>query len=126
MQGDVRKAMISVTGDPQGSLRAEFLFPPGLPLFAGHFPGNPILPAVHQIEMVRCAMSALVAEPLWIEKISKAKFAGVVSPGDVITVEAAFERAAGRIRVTAKLDVAGATKSNITMVMEPADKREGE
>lgn len=48
---------------------------PDLPMFQGHFPGNPILPGVIQIEMMAQAAGfplTVVHENLWVDKIEMA------------------------------------------------------
>lgn len=61
--------------------------------FQGHFPGEPIFPGVLQIEaLAQVGAVAMLAKPEWQGKIAlfaginKARFKGVVRPGDTLTL----------------------------------------
>jgi len=64
------------------------------PYFVGHFPDNPVMPGVLQVEMMAQA-GALACAPddndsvdVLFAKINGAKFKKVVTPGDVLEVHA--------------------------------------
>jgi len=64
------------------------------PCFAGHFPGNPVMPGVLIIEaMAQTGAVALLGEPQWKGKtayfagIEKARFKKMVRPGDILLIE---------------------------------------
>ncbi len=67
-------------------LRARFRFDPGLPVFAGHFPGRPLVPAVFLVEATRLACEGALGFPLCFG-VKKAKFTSEVGPGDVVELE---------------------------------------
>ena len=64
------------------------------PYFEGHFPGNPIMPGVLQVESmaqagaIACAPDQNEQIDVLIAKISEAKFRKQVTPGDVLDVHA--------------------------------------
>lgn len=62
--------------EPDGSLRLRFEVPAASPLFAGHFPGHPILPGIAHL--------ALVAGGAPVAEISALKLRSPVRPGDVL------------------------------------------
>jgi 3-hydroxymyristoyl/3-hydroxydecanoyl-(acyl carrier protein) dehydratase/predicted hotdog family 3-hydroxylacyl-ACP dehydratase len=73
--------------EPQGrSGQGEFLFPSSFPGFQGHFPGNPLLPAVLQLAAARYGAGRLLGRPLTLSALEKVKFKGVVRPDDVIVL----------------------------------------
>lgn len=62
--------------------RGEYLFAHDFPGFAGHFPGNPLLPAVVQLAVVRHGVARLLGRspaPSFLERV---KFKGMIRPGD--------------------------------------------
>ena len=65
----------------------EFRFAADDPVFAGHFPGNPILPGVFQLELARMAAESVLKCPLVLREVSKAKFRLPISPTETIRVE---------------------------------------
>ena len=63
------------------------------PFFKGHFPGNPIMPGVLQIEAMAQAAALLMlkpnsSKPPMITGIEKAKFRAPVIPGNVLEIYA--------------------------------------
>ncbi len=63
------------------------------PFFVGHFPNNPIMPGVLQIEAMAQAAAILVLKPnsnnsTLITGVDKAKFRAPVVPGDILNIEA--------------------------------------
>lgn len=76
------------------------------PYFAGHFPGNPVMPGVLIIEaLAQTGAAAILSLPenrgktAYFAGIDKAKFRQMVRPGDVLTLETQIIRAKGPIGV---------------------------
>ena len=57
------------------------------PSYAGHFPGEPILPGVVLLDAVLRAIDAAQAYPPCRWQIATAKFQMIVRPGDALRVE---------------------------------------
>lgn len=92
--------------EPGVSITAELDVDPKLPLFAGHFPGHPVLPGVIIMEALAQTASfcALVGrdEPGvlgFFAGIDKAKFRNQVQPGDTLTLKATITRNSSRMVV---------------------------
>lgn len=84
---------------------------PDWPGFAGHFPGDPILPAAVLIDLaLRCAAD----EGRSATGIARARFTAIVRPGDVLRWEAG-DTALGR-RYTARRG--GKVVTEVTVVEE--------
>ena len=67
----------------------------GEPVFAGHFPGNPLLPGVYMIEALAQLGGTTILQPgdmarkvPYLAAIDKAKFRRPVVPGDRLDMEA--------------------------------------
>lgn len=76
------------------------------PYFAGHFPGNPVMPGVLIIEaLAQTGAVAILSEPEWKGKtayfagINKAKFKRKVVPGDLLTLETEIIKVKGPVGV---------------------------
>ena len=65
---------------------ADFRFPAGFTGFHGHFPGNPILPAIVQLVAVRFLAERSLGQPLAPTQHHKIKFKEAIRPGDPVTV----------------------------------------
>jgi 3-hydroxymyristoyl/3-hydroxydecanoyl-(acyl carrier protein) dehydratase len=72
------------TREADGTCWVEFCFRSDDPLFAGHFPGHPILPGVFQLEMARVAAELAVDDRLFVREISKAKFVRPILPAETV------------------------------------------
>jgi len=87
---------------PGESARARWRADPAAAFFAGHFPGNPILPGVIIVEaLAQTGALAALAEPQSEGKlalfagIERARFRRVVRPGDELVLETRLTRRRG-------------------------------
>jgi 3-hydroxyacyl-[acyl-carrier-protein] dehydratase len=88
--------------EPGESARARWFVDPGADFFAGHFPGDPILPGVIIIEaLAQTGALAALAEPGSAGKlalfagIEGARFRRVVRPGEELLLETRLTRRRG-------------------------------
>lgn len=95
-----------VACEPGVSITAELDVDPKLPLFAGHFPGHPVLPGVIIMEALAqaasfCALVDRADEGVlgFFAGIDKAKFRNQVLPGDVLTLSARIVKSSSRMVV---------------------------
>lgn len=79
------------------------------PWFAGHFPGNPVLPGVIILESLAQVGGMLAQEPgMRLLGVDKAKLRRAVVPGDRLELEAELLQRYGKaIKVRASASVAG-------------------
>lgn len=100
------------------------------PFFAGHFPGEPIMPGVLQIEaLAQVGAVAILSLPenkgktAYFAAINSAKFKGKVVPGDVLILETEIIKVKGPIGLgSAKAYVNGkiVTQAEITFAIGAA------
>lgn len=81
--------------DDRRAVRAELCFPADFPAFAGHFPGQPVLPAVMQLAIVRMLSSDLLQAPFALIGTEKIKFKTMIGPGESIEVQVSLAEREG-------------------------------
>ena len=62
---------------------------PDSPWFSGHFPGEPILPGVAQLEMALDAIKRLNQKSLRISGVKRVRFKQVIRPDDKLRITVA-------------------------------------
>ncbi len=87
---------------PGESARARWFVNPAAAFFAGHFPGNPILPGVIMVEaLAQTGAIAALSEPgaagslALFASIGKTRFRRVVRPGEELLLETRLTRRRG-------------------------------
>ena len=90
-----------------GTTTHEFKFSAEDPVFAGHFPGRPLLPGVFQLEITRFAAEVVLKSPLAVREIRKSKFQRPILPGEVVRVELKLSEKDGTIQALAGFSVGG-------------------
>ena len=83
-----------VACEPGVEVTAELDVDPALPLFAGHFPGHPVLPGV--IIMEALAQAGSIG---FLTGIDGAKFRRQVSPGETLTLKGRIVKSSSRLCV---------------------------
>jgi len=118
VKNDIKGALLSVRHDSvTGEIIAEYSFARDLPIFSGHFPGNPVLPGIFQIEMARYALEVTNHKNYNISLISKAKFINMILPGNKITMKIKAADIDGGVKVRAKSYVDQTQTSDVIMVI---------
>lgn len=121
--------------EPGASITAELDVDPDLPLFAGHFPGHPVLPGVIIMEaLAQAACCCLLADGDkagsigYLAGIDKAKFRKTILPGDTVTLQVEITKNSSRLCVAdVKATVGDALCAQATQkyVMAPKLSEEG-
>ncbi len=74
-----------------GELQQEFLalteLDPGHPIFLGHFPGNPVVPGVCQVQMVKELLEKGMNQPLKLTESDNIKFLSLINPNTTPRLE---------------------------------------
>jgi len=76
----------SIAASDDGRITGTFTFAPDFPAFAGHFPGQPVLPAIVQLATVRLLASRYLEADLVPLRVDKVKFKNMIGPGEPVTV----------------------------------------
>ena len=87
LYNDLKNSEISILKKNHGDINAVFRFKNELDLFKGHFPGNPILPGIFQIEMVKYSLEKSFDICLSIKSVKKTKFSSLIHPGKTVYVD---------------------------------------
>src|SRR5690606_27383529 len=81
----------SVATPGEAGFEARFRFPAALEVFAGHFPGRPLVPGVFLLEATRLGCERALGQPVRIALVKRAKFAAEVHPDEEVVVRASLE-----------------------------------
>jgi 3-hydroxyacyl-[acyl-carrier-protein] dehydratase len=73
---------------PSKEISATVTVPDNSPWFSGHFPGNPILPAIAQISIVFDLICQAIKEPIILKKFHRVKFRRIILPDEEMDITA--------------------------------------
>jgi len=123
---DIQQSRISISGNLDNGINAEFNFPDSLELFSGHFPGKPILPGIVQIEMVKFTLESICERKLIIRSVKKTKFSHLIEPDTPVLIQ--ITRLSARdggdqdiVSVRATLNTPEALAGRINLVLAGTD-----
>ncbi|HEY5996307.1 MAG TPA: hypothetical protein VIU29_04760 [Candidatus Deferrimicrobiaceae bacterium] len=105
-----------------GTVARRYRFAPGFPGFSGHFPGEPILPAIVQLMTVVSLAGEHAGIPLRMAAVRAAKFLAPIRPDEEITVRCDVKTQDGMRLCDATLTVEGRTAA--TALLHLADPGE--
>ena len=101
----------------------RYRFAPGFIGFSGHFPGNPILPAIVQV----CAVVALAEEEcgnaLRLAAVRSAKFLSPIRPDEEVAIVSRRRVVSGEDICDATLTVAGKTSAAFQLRLSEEETR---
>ena len=79
----------NVTRSDKNEIEADIHVPPDSPWFSGHFPGDPILPGVAQIGMVKDVIRQARGQDLSVSGVRRVRFKQIIRPDDKLKLVAA-------------------------------------
>lgn len=121
MKRDVEQAIRTVEpGATPDSFRAVLVCEPELRVFQGHFPGNPIVPGVMELEMLRTAYERFTRQRWAIARVIKAKFKARILPCDEVKIEAVTEPWDGGKRIRADFRNDDVKLARIILLLRPS------
>ncbi len=80
--------VIAANRDNDGAVLAKVTTDAQSPWFAGHFPGDPILPGIAQLHMVTECIERVLQQKLLLQDLARVKFKKLIRPGDVLDIHA--------------------------------------
>jgi len=94
---DLKNSEISIVKKNNQKIHAIFQFKKELDFFKGHFPENPILPGIFQIELVKYALEKSFDIRLHIKSVKKTKFSSLISAEDSIMLDITINQEENRL-----------------------------
>lgn len=73
--------------EPRAAFSAEYSVAADHPCLAGHFPGNPVVPAVMLLEFVGAALNQALGRRVYLAGVPLAKFMAPLLPQQALRVE---------------------------------------
>lgn len=92
-----------------GAVHGEFVFPADFPAFAGHFPDQPVLPAIVQLAAVRLLAGKALGQDLVPVAAHRIKFRGMIRPNEPVAIVAQLQPHEAHWRVTFTVSRGGDT-----------------
>lgn len=86
-----------------GSWLLQLRIPPGLPHFAGHFPGAPVLPGVLQLQWALALAAPRLGLAPRCREMEALKFQRLLRPGDTPELELRLDAARGKLHFAYRL-----------------------
>ena len=86
MNEEIRECRIISVHETEQGYEMGYVFGPAFSGFQGHFPQNPILPAIIQLMTARESIIEQMGRDLLITKVSRAKFKKIITPDIPVTV----------------------------------------
>ena len=104
-----------------GGASIDFKFDAADPVFAGHFPNQPIVPGVFQLEMARLGAEWLLGEQLRLREIARAKFLRPIVPTELVRMNLKVSEVEDGIGLRAVFSVGGQTAGETVLKLVKAN-----
>jgi 3-hydroxymyristoyl/3-hydroxydecanoyl-(acyl carrier protein) dehydratase len=101
----------------EGVIEAEALFPLSAPIFAGHFPARPLVPAVYQIALCRAAFETF-HEAGFSPQVLRSRFSAACVPDALYNVKISTEENAGSLVANCAIHCGAVMYSKIVLLYE--------
>ncbi|MBU0943108.1 MAG: hypothetical protein KJ804_12715 [Proteobacteria bacterium] len=79
---------ITIQQSDDGAITAKVTTDSQSPWFAGHFPGDPILPGIAQLKMVTDVIAKALEKDLHLIGLTRIKFKKLIRPGVMLDIHA--------------------------------------
>lgn len=112
---DIADSLMEIRRSEDGLIEATFVFDESLSFFKGHFPQNPLVPGILQIEIVRHVAQVSLRAPLTITEVARAKFAAPLKPAEHLHLTLRLTGEGDEFTAAGKLTVDGRMVSSINL-----------
>ena len=100
-----------------------YIFPVDFLGFQGHFPGNPIMPAILQIMIAREAINEQMGAEYDVLSVNRAKYMKVVTADTAVTVVWTIKEKPDSIACKCVLETKGTPASKLSFTLSPKQGR---
>lgn len=83
------------------SLECKIIFNPDHDIFQGHFPGQPVVPGVCMMEMVKELLEAQTDQTMWLRNAGQVKFLQLITPDIAPLINISWQEDGGAYTVSA-------------------------
>lgn len=83
------------------SVSCKIVFNSQHDIFKGHFPGQPVVPGVCMMEMVKELLEAQTDQPLWLRNANMVKFLQLITPDVQPLINISWQQSANGYNVNA-------------------------
>lgn len=104
---------LTAGGDGEGGRRFAVEIPASSPLFAGHFPGHPILPGIAHLALVERALRETTGEDATLAAVRALKLRRPVRPGDVLELRVGSPDEEGAVRFEVRCNGEAASQGTV-------------
>ena len=115
IDGELRSRLTKLRRTDDGEYVGEIVFDAGFRGFEGHFEGNPIVPGVCLIELVRVHAESVLGKALEVSAIRNCRFRRPVLAGDAVTSKLRIAGDDGSFRIGGELSVAGGVACQVKL-----------
>ena len=116
IDGELRSRLTKLRRADDGEYLCEIVFDAGFRGFEGHFEGNPIVPGVCLIGLVRVHAESALGKVLEVSAIRNCRFRRPVLAGDAVTSKLKIgDEENGSFRIAGELDIAGGVACQVKL-----------
>ncbi|MGI4862384.1 MAG: hypothetical protein ACRYFZ_00560 [Janthinobacterium lividum] len=111
----LQNSFYTVEGAPETtatSVQATIRLNPEHAIFAGHFPGQPVVPGVCMLQIIKELLAGAIQQPVQLVRASNIKFLTVLTPGthEIVSVQLKFDSSENGILVSEATISSGADR----------------
>ena len=118
MDDDIKACSTKPAYQTERGWERTYVFPAAFCGFQGHFPQNPVLPAIVQLMTARHSIAEKVGQDLLITKVTRAKFQKVITPDIPVTVIWTLRQQEDAFLCKCVLETEGSSASSFNLTLQ--------